>query len=44
MNILCYTLAKNPVPLLTITENVNTYLDYYEEMSLMHQIPNVVKK
>jgi len=36
MNILCYSLAKSPVPLLTITENVDTYLDYYEEMRLMH--------
>ena len=44
MNILCYTLAKSPVPLITITENVNTYLDYYEEMRLMYLIPNIVKK
>jgi hypothetical protein len=44
MNILCYSLGKSPVPLLTITDNVGTYLDYYEEMRIMHQIPNVVKK
>ena len=44
MNILCYTLGKSPVPLITITDNVDTYLDFYEEMRLMHQIPNVVKK
>lgn len=43
-NILCYSLGKSPVPLLTITDNIETYLDYYEEMRLMHQIPNVVKK
>jgi hypothetical protein len=35
-NILCYSLAKIPVPLLTITENVDTYLDYYEELRLIH--------
>ena len=44
MNILCYTLGKSPVPLITITENIHSYLDYYEEMRLMHQIPNIVKK
>jgi hypothetical protein len=44
MNILCYTLGKSPVPLLTITDNVGTCLDYYEEMRLMHHIPNIVKK
>jgi hypothetical protein len=44
MNILCYTLGKSPVPLITITENVNTYLDYYEEMRMMYLIPNIVKK
>jgi hypothetical protein len=35
MNILSFTLGKNPVPLLTITENVETYLDYYEEVKLV---------
>ena len=44
MNILCYTLGKSPVPLLTITENCETYLDYYEELRLMHSVPNIVKK
>jgi len=29
---------------MTITENVETYLDYYEEMRLQNQVPNVVKK
>jgi hypothetical protein len=33
-NLLCLSLAKVPVPLLTITENVDTYLDYYEDMRL----------
>ena len=44
MNIMCYSLGKNPVPLITITENISSYLDYYEEMRVMHQIPNIVKK
>jgi hypothetical protein len=38
------SLARNPTPLLTITENVSTYLDHYEELRLVHQIPNIVKK
>jgi len=44
MNVLCFTLAKNPVPLLTITENIETYLDYYEEVKLLYQIPSILKK
>ena len=44
MNIMCYSLGKNPVPLITITDNISSYLDYYEEMRVMHQIPNIVKK
>lgn len=34
MNVLCNSLAKIPLPLITITENVGTYLDYYEELKL----------
>jgi hypothetical protein len=37
-------LAKIPTPLITITENVSSYLDYYEELKLMNQIPSIVKK
>ena len=44
MNILGYTLGKSPVPLVTVTDNIETYMYYYEEMRLMHQIPNIVKK
>ena len=33
-NLLCLSLAKVPVSLMTITENVETYLDYYEDMRL----------
>ena len=44
MNILSLTLARNPSPLITITENVSTYLDYYEELRLLYQVPNIVKK
>ena len=44
VNLLCFSLGKIPVPLLTITENVSTYLDYYEELRLMNHIPNIVKK
>lgn len=34
INLLCLSLAKIPVSLLTITENVDTYLDYYEDLRL----------
>jgi hypothetical protein len=44
MNILCLSLARNPLPLITITENVGTYLDYYEEIRLQTQVPGMVKK
>jgi len=44
MNILCFSLGRTPVPLITITENIDTYLDYYEEMRLLNQIPGIVKK
>jgi hypothetical protein len=33
-NLLSRTNAKIPVPLLTITERSDTYLDYYEELNL----------
>jgi hypothetical protein len=44
MNLLCQSLAKTPVPVLTITENVDTYLDYYEEIRLQTHLPGIVKK
>lgn len=44
MNMLCQSLAKTPVPLLTITENVDTYLDYYEELRLQTHLSGIVKK
>jgi hypothetical protein len=43
-NIFCFSLARIPIPLLTITDNVNSYLDYYEEIRMINQIPPVVKK
>lgn len=44
MNILCFTLSKTPVPLITITDKVDSTLEYYEEMRLMNKVPNIVKK
>jgi hypothetical protein len=44
MEILCPTLAKIKVPLITITENVTSYLDYYEELRLLEKIPSIVRK
>lgn len=43
-NLLCQSLARNPVPLMTITDNVETYLDYYEELRILNHIPGIVKK
>lgn len=43
-NLLCVSLGRIPCPLLTITEKVESYLDYYEELRLMHHIPNVVRR
>ena len=44
VNLLCQSLARNPVPLLTITENVGTFLDYYEDLRLQHHLPNHILK
>lgn len=43
-DVLCLSLAKNPVPLLTITENVSTHLDYVEEVKLRDFIPPLTKR
>lgn len=44
MEMLCQSLAKAPLPLLTITENVETYMSYYEELRLQTQLGGIVKK
>lgn len=43
-NILCKTLAGNPCPLITITSNVDTYFDYYNELKIQLKMPNMLKK
>jgi hypothetical protein len=43
-NILCTTLARIPAPILTVTENVETYLDYYEELRILNNFPGIIKK
>ena len=43
-SILCRTLAGVPCPLLTITSDIETYQDYYEEVKIQHELPPVVKK
>ena len=32
------------MPILTITDNISTYLDYKEEMRLWTKIPSIIKK
>ena len=44
VNALCKTLAGSPCPMLTITSNVSTYLDYYDELELSNKLPSVVWK
>jgi hypothetical protein len=43
-NLLSRTNAKIPVPLLTITERSDTYLDYYEELNLQTILPQTLKR
>jgi hypothetical protein len=33
-NLLCLSLGRIPVSLLTITDNVDTHLDYYEDLRI----------
>ena len=43
-NILCRTLAGVACPFLTITSDVETYQNYYEEVKIQHELPPVIKK
>lgn len=43
MNLLCLTLAKNPVPMLTVTSEISSFLDYEQEL-LLKRLPNPVRK
>jgi len=43
-NLLCRTLAGSPCPLVTITDKIDTYLDYYDEIMLSKKLPNLVRK
>ena len=38
------SLGKLPIPMLTITENVETYMEYTEELRLHKQIPLYIRK
>lgn len=43
-NILCKDLTSSPCPLITITENLPTFQDYYDSFQLSKELPNVVRK
>ena len=43
-NILCRDLTGSPCPMVTITDKVNTYLDYYDEYQLNKELPSVLRK
>jgi hypothetical protein len=43
-NILCKELAGTPCPMVTITENIDTYQNYYDTMQLHKELPNLLRK
>jgi hypothetical protein len=43
-NILCRELAGTPCPMVTITENIDTYQNYYDTMQLHKELPNLLRK
>jgi hypothetical protein len=40
---LCTTLGRNPVPVVTITDDISTYISHTEEYHIQ-KLPNVIKK
>ena len=38
------TLGKLPIPFLTVTENVESCLDYAEELRLFNRVPHYIRK
>ena len=42
--LLCQSLCKLPVPLITITENVQTYLSYEEELRIQNKMPGIIRR
>lgn len=44
IELMALSLGKLPVPMMTVTEDVETYLDYPEELRLFCQVPPICKK
>lgn len=44
LEMMAQTLGKLPVPMLTITENVKTFLEYPEELRLYNKMPTSIRK
>jgi uncharacterized protein YpmS len=44
LEILALSLGKLPIPMLTITDNVETYMEYPEDLRLNNKIPQYIKK
>lgn len=42
--VLCLSLAGRPVPLLTITDELASYLSYQEQLALQNSLPSLLKK
>lgn len=44
LEMLCLSLAHRPVPLLTITDNIESYITYDEQLAIQNIVPSTLKK
>lgn len=44
VEMLAMTLGRLPIPFVTITENINTYLEYTEELRIYNDLPTHLRK
>lgn len=44
IDMLALSLGKLPIPVMTVTENVDTFLDYPEELRLFTKVPHYIRK
>jgi len=44
LELLALSLGKLPIPMLTVTEDVNSYMSYVEELRLYKQAPRFIQK
>jgi hypothetical protein len=41
---MCKELSGSPVPMVTVTDNIESYIDYYDQFQLNKELPNVMRK